>query len=214
MSDPPGAAPEAEEGARPDARRQRASFLREIPVLIVVALGVALVIKAFLLQAFYIPSESMEPTLYPGDRIIVIKPGGFDRQDVVVFENPNLPDESGGLLSRLLDWLGDGLGFAGREDEHLIKRVIGMPGDTVEIREQRVILNGTELSEPYLTPEARACNAAYPPTEVPAGRIWVLGDNRCHSGDSRFGLGFVPADDVVGRAVVVVWPPSRVGAID
>jgi signal peptidase I len=156
----------------------------------------------------------MEPTLYPGDRIIVIKPGGFDRQDVVVFENPNLPNEGGGLVSRLLDWLGDGLGFAGREDEHLIKRVIGMPGDTVEIRERRVILNGTEVSEAYLTPEARACNAAYPPTEVPAGRIWVLGDNRCHSGDSRFGLGFVPVDDVVGRAVVVVWPPSRVGGID
>jgi signal peptidase I len=107
----------------------------------------------------------------------------------------------------------DGLGFAGAQDEHLIKRVIGMPGDTIEISRNHVAVNGRDLREPYLTDEARACNADYPETEVPAGRLWVLGDNRCHSGDSRFGLGFVPVDRVVGRAVLLVWPPSRIGGI-
>lgn len=195
------------------ARQGRSSFLREIPVLVVVALTIALVIKTFLVQAFSIPSGSMQPTLFPGDRVIVSKLGGLDRQDVVVFDNPNLPAEGGGWLSKLVDWVGDGLGFAGREDEHLIKRVIGMPGDTVEIRRGQVIVNGDALSEPYVTDEARACNVDYPRTDVPAGRMWVLGDNRCHSGDSRFGLGFVPVSNVVGRAVARVWPPSRLGPL-
>jgi signal peptidase I len=193
--------------------QNRGSFLREVPVLIVIAFALAILIKTFFVQAFYIPSESMEPTLFPGDRVIVLKPGGFDRQDVVVFENPNLPEEDHGWPSRLIDWLSDGLGFAGAQDEHLIKRVIGMPGDTIEISQNHVVVNGSDLREPYLTDEARACNADYLETEVPADRLWVLGDNRCHSGDSRFGLGFVPVDRVVGRAVLLVWPPSRIGGI-
>lgn len=205
MSGPPESAPAH--------TQNRGSFLREVPVLIVVAFALAMLIKTFLVQAFYIPSESMEPTLFPGDRVIVLRPGGFDRQDVVVFENPNLPEEDHGWLSRLVDWLSDGLGFAGGQEEHLIKRVIGMPGDTIEISGNHVVVNGRDLREPYLTDEARACNADYPETEVPAGRLWVLGDNRCHSGDSRFGLGFVPVDHVVGRAVLLVWPPSRTGGI-
>jgi signal peptidase I len=200
--------------SRTEGPEKRASFVREIPILILVAFAIAMLIKTFLLQAFYIPSGSMEPTLFPDDRVIVVKPGGFGHQDIVVFENPNLPADDRSWFWRLLDWLEDGLGFAGPEDEHLIKRVIGMPGDTVEIVRHQVLVNGDDLAEPYLTDEARACNADYPAAEVPPGQLWVLGDNRCHSGDSRFGLGFVPIDDVVGRAVLVVWPPSRVGGLD
>jgi signal peptidase I len=189
------------------------SFLREAPVLVLIALAVALLIKTFLVQAFFIPSGSMQPTLFPGDRVLVLKPGGFDRQDTVVFRNPDVIDEERGWLRGVLEWLGEGLGVAQREDEHLIKRVIGLPGDTVEIRRHRVFVNGERLEEPYLTDEARACNTDYPARDVPAGRMWVLGDNRCHSGDSRFGLAFVPVDNVVGRAFVLIWPPSHAGGI-
>lgn len=189
------------------------SLLREAPVLVLIALAAALLIKSFLVQAFFIPSGSMQPTLMPGDRVLVLRPGGFDRQDIVVFENPNLPKTDRGWLGGFLDWLGEGLGYAQGEDEHLIKRVIGLPGDAVQIRRGAVYVNGSRLSEPYLTAEARSCNADYPLERVPAGRMWVLGDNRCHSGDSRYGLGFVPVDDVVGRALVIIWPPSEVGRI-
>lgn len=194
------------------------SFLREVPVLVLIAFVIAIVIKTFLVQAFFIPSQSMENTLMPGDRVLVNKVsyevGDIHRFNVVVFSNPDpsaVPDR--GPVLGFLHWLGEGLGFAQPENEDLIKRVIGLPGDTVEIKDNTVYVNGKPLNEPYLHPGAQACNGTYPATRVPPAHMWVLGDNRCESADSRFGLGMVPESNVVGRAFVIVWPFGDVSGL-
>jgi signal peptidase I len=200
--------------ARPSPRR----FVGSTPFLVLVALGVAILIKTFLVQAFYIPSESMVPTLEVGDRVFVNKLaydiGDVGRGDVIVFENPNpaeLPDRS--LVDGFLHWLGEGIGFAQPENEDFIKRVIALPGETIEIRDDVVYIDGEPLDEPYLTPEAVRFNGDYPPTTIPEDSLFVMGDNRGNSADSRYGLGFVPIGRVVGRAFVVIWPPSSIGGV-
>jgi len=197
---------------------ERGSFLREVPALVLIAFVLAIVIKTFLVQAFYIPSGSMERTLMPGDRVLVSKPsyvfGDIHRGNVVVFANPHPPAQPDrGPVMGFLHWLGEGLGFAQPEDEDLIKRVIGIPGDTVAIRANVVYVNGDPLREPYLPPGARDCNGTYRERTVPPAHVWVLGDNRCHSGDSRFELGMVPEDNVIGRAFVIIWPVSDAGGL-
>ena len=198
-------------------KKEHPPLVREVPVLVLISLVVALVIKSFLVQAFFIPSSSMEPTLMPGDRVLVSKLayrfGDVGRGDVVVFENPDptrLPERS--LLGSFFHWLGEGLGFAQPEDEDLIKRVIGVSGDTVEIRDRTVHVNGEAFAEPYLTRDARAAMGDYGPVTVPEGMLFVLGDNRGNSADSR-AIGFVPEDRVVGRAFVIIWPPSDLGGL-
>lgn len=187
------------------------AFFRELPVLIVIAFALALLLKTFLIQAFYIPSGSMEPTLMPGDRVLVMK--AFDtaeRGDIVVFEDPKpgrQPDR--GIVGGFLHWLSEGLGFARPADEDFIKRVVGLPGETVELRNGTLYIDGVETPEPYLT--GRPDKRDYGPKKVPEGKLFVLGDNRLNSNDSRFGLGFVPTDKVVGEAFVIIWPPSRIG---
>ncbi len=201
--------PEGDEG-----RRWR--FVGSFPFLILVALVVAILIKSFLIQAFYIPSPSMEPTLKDGDRVLVYKLA-YDvaRQDVVVFANPNgggEPDR--GIIGGFLHWLGEGIGVAQPEDEDFIKRVVGMPGETIEISGEEVVVDGRPLAEPYLTAEAKTCNREFGPVTVPDDALFVMGDNRCNSADSRYGLGFVPVDKVIGHAFVVIWPPSSLGGLD
>ena len=186
--------------------------------IVVVALAVAILIKSFLVQAFYIPSESMVPTLHRGDRVLVNKlaylGGHIGRTDVIVFANRNgAPEPDRGPLSAFLHWLGEGLGVARPASEDYIKRVIGLPGETVEIHDRTVYVDGRPLAEPYLTEEARGCNRDFGPVTVPPDSLFVLGDNRCNSADSRFGLGFVPVDAVVGRAFLIVWPPADVGGL-
>jgi signal peptidase I len=99
------------------------------------------------------------------------------------------------------------------ENEDFIKRVIGLPGETIEIRDNVVYIDGKAIDEPYLTREARRFNGDYGPTEIPAGSYFVMGDNRGNSADSRYGLGFVPEDKIIGRAFVVIWPPSHMGGL-
>ena len=197
---------------------RRARFVGSTPFLVLVALGIAILIKTFLFQAFYIPSESMVPTLEVGNRVFVNKlaydVGDVGRGDVIVFENPNpaeVPDR--GVVGGVLHWLGEGIGVAQPENEDFIKRVIALPGETIEIRDNVVYIDGEPLDEPYLTPEAKLHNGDYPATQVPAGSLFVMGDNRGNSADSRYGLGFVPVDRVVGRAFVVIWPPSDMGGV-
>jgi signal peptidase I len=204
----------------PEPKKDRAprqgflGFLGEIPGLILMAFILALLIRTFLFQAFYIPSPSMVPTLQEGDRVLVNKiPYYFHdprRGDIIVFENPNpgaTPDR--GIVGGFLHWLFQGLGFQQPEDEDFIKRVIGLPGDVVEGKNGAVYVNGTKIDEPYLTQKTRPFAAV----TVPAGKLFVMGDNRSNSLDSRFGLGYVPISKVVGKAFIKIWPPSRFGLL-
>jgi signal peptidase I len=176
----------------------------------------AVLIKTFLFQAFFIPSGSMEPTLMPGDRVLVNKIpyyfGEPQRGDIVVFSNPNpqaVPDR--GVIGGFFHWLFEGLGVQKPDYDDFIKRVVGLPGDTVEFKGGNVYVNGTQLDEPYLGDVKTT--APQPKYVVPAGKLFVMGDNRGNSLDSRFSLGFVPIDDVVGKAFVIIWPPSRAGLL-
>ena len=162
--------------------------------VIVGALVVALVVKTFLIQAFYIPSESMVPTLKVQDRVLVNKLsyefGDISRGDIVVFDRP---------------------GGAGPDGiAELIKRVIAVEGDTVEGRDDRVYVNGQPLAEDYLPPGTTTSD--FGPEEVPADHVWVMGDNRSASDDSRR-FKAISEDDVVGRAFVTIWPISELGLL-
>src|SRR5437773_987374 len=196
-------------------KEKQGSFLKELPILIIIAFGLALLIKTFLVQAFYIPSESMVPTLKVGDRVLVNKltyrfhPPG--RGDIIVFEDPNAPPTDRGIVSGFVHWVTDGLGLTTSPDKDLIKRVIGLPGDSVEIRRGNVFVNGSRLGpEPYLSPIADVSCCPGQSWTVPPGKLFVMGDNRTNSSDSRTSLGFIPIDKVVGRAFVIIWPPSRI----
>src|SRR6266550_7327908 len=157
------------------------TFLRELPVLLLIAFILALLIKSFLIQAFYIPSESMVPTLKVGDRVLVNKltyrfhPPG--RGDVIVFEDPNAPPVDRGVVSGFAHWVTDGLGLTTSPDKDFIKRVIGLPGDSIEIRRGRVYVNGKILApEPYLSPiEDVSCCPGQTWT-VPKDDLFVMGD--------------------------------------
>lgn len=209
--------PPAQEPGRKD-RTEDSGFWRELPVLVLVALVVAILIKTFLVQAFFIPSESMEPTLRQGDRVLVCRIcthfSAIHRGDVIVFSDPHPgPGQGRGAVGGFLHWLAEGIGVAQPESPDFIKRVIALPGDTVEINAGVVYVNGNRLDEPYLDPERDT--RSFPKRTIPAGMLYVLGDNRTHSGDSRFeppeGVGLVPIDKVIGKAFVKVWPPGRWG---
>ncbi|MGL5865092.1 MAG: signal peptidase I [Dermatophilaceae bacterium] len=200
---------------------------REIGVILALALVLSFVVKTWFIQAFFIPSGSMEDTLGVGDRVIVSKltPGPVDlsRGDVVVFEDPGawLAAPSQAEHSAFQGTVGDILRFVGLvpsdSEDHLIKRVIGLPGDRVVCcdGERRLVVNEVPVTEPYLKPGDLASSLVFDIT-VPQGRVWVMGDHRSDSEDSRFhdppgdgSGGSVPVGDITGRAVAVVWPVGR-----
>lgn len=197
----------------------RRSARRELPILLIIALSIAIVIKSFLVQAFFIPSVSMEPTLQPGDRILVCRicsVRDIQRGDVIVFADPDPgPAPERGVIGGALHWLGEAVGVAAPADEDFVKRVIGLPGDVVELGGGRLLVNGAVIDELYL--DLVQDTSAYGPVSVPDGMLFVLGDNRTESGDSRFepprGVGLVPQDAVIGTVFLRVWPPSRVGGL-
>lgn len=191
-------------------------WLGSMPALVTISLSVAILVKTFLLQAFFIPSESMLPTLEIGDRVFVNKLhstiGEIHRGDIIVFADPagdGGPDR--GFIGGVLHWLGEGLGVAQPADEDFIKRVMGLPGETLEIKGKVLYVDGEPIDEPYLTDEAIADMGDFGPFTVPDGQLFVMGDNRGNSLDSRFGLGTVPIDRVVGDAVFRIWPLGRFG---
>ena len=181
-------------------------------MLIVVAFVVALLIKTFLLQAFYIPSASMEPTLVEGDRVLVEKVsyrlGGPQRGDVVVFEKdlvvPAAVVEDESLATKIGDSFRGLFGFPTGTEQDFIKRVMAVGGDRIEGRDGQVFVNDELVEEPYLTEGQQT--SPFGPTEIPEGKIFVMGDNRNNSDDSR-NFGPIDADAVVGHAFLLIWPP-------
>lgn len=212
---PGGGASGTEEGERrrrSDPGDSWGDFLRELPVLLLIAFGLAFLLRTFVIQVFWIPSESMAPTLQENDRIIVEKIAYRFRQprrgEVVVFEDE---DVGGGgdtsAVGEVLRGVGQFLGVVPANARDLVKRVIGLPGDSVLIEDGTVRVNGEPITEPYVT---STDPRDFGPFEVPPGTVFVLGDNRPNSADSRFGLSYVDMDRIVGRAVLVIWPPSRI----
>ncbi|RMI40321.1 signal peptidase I [Streptomyces triticirhizae] len=208
-------------------RRRRLRATREIPILIGTALLIALVLKTFLVQAFVIPSGSMEETIRIDDRVLVDKLTPWfgwepERGDVVVFKDPggwldteqNAGSESDPPVGikqgrDFLTWIGL---LPSQDDQDLIKRVIAVGGDTVVCCDEdgRITVNGAALNEPYLYPGNPPSQIEFE-VEVPEDRLFVMGDHRSNSADSRYhlddpGQGTVPKDLVVGRAVVIAWP--------
>lgn len=217
-------------------KKQRSTFTKiaEIPFLILLAFGIAVVIKTFLVQAFYIPSESMLPTLRVGDRVLVEKVGYVfgeaSRGQVVVFEK-----EVFGGAEQDLSWFDDirnglrellGLPTSGQED--YIKRVVAVGGDVIRYvgQPRRLIINGDKVDEPYIrggkdsgsptltrddcgrlemTVEGKGCR-------VPAGTVFVMGDNRGNSEDSRI-IGPIAEDKIIGKAFLIIWPPADFGTL-
>jgi signal peptidase I len=200
--------------------RSRGPF-REFLVLAVSALVLAIFIKTFLIQAFFIPSPSMIPTLRQGDRILVCRVclhvSEIERGDILVFSDPTPdPGDDRGVVAGVVHWLGEGIGVAQPEDEDFIKRVGALSGQAWEIRAGQLYVDGEAVDEPYLA--APKDTRSFGPETVPDGMLLMLGDNRLRSGDSRFtpeegGLGYVPVDDVIGKAFVIIWPPSRIGGL-
>lgn len=178
----------------------------ELLKLVAVALLIAFVIKGVALQAFYIPSESMLQTLQVGDRVLVEKITFRYREpqrgEIIVFRRPGLEDDGFSIATTARSFL-EGIGLSKPdEDRDLIKRVIGLPGETVELIGGVVHINGRPLPEDYTEPESRD----FPPTVVPEGQYYMLGDNRRNSLDSRFALGTIPEDNIIGRAFAIIWP--------
>lgn len=185
-----------------------AAFFRELPILILVAFLLAFLLRTFVLQVFFIPSSSMEPTLQIDDRMVVekitLRLRDIRRGDVVVFESEDEPltePLSGG--DRFVRAVGQFLGVVPTSARDFVKRVIGVGGDEIVIEEGQVFVNDVALDEPYVV---FGDQESYGPVTVPEGELFFLGDNRPNSSDSRRSLGLVPEDLVVGRAVMIIWP--------
>jgi signal peptidase I len=223
----PGDGPaESPGGPRPGHRRKRKqrSFWRELPILVVIALLLAVVIKTFAIQAFWIPSGSMENTLEINDRVLVNKIvyhiRDIHRGDIVVFNgdgswDPGPIPTNGNIFQQFGAGFASMFGF-GHPGDILIKRVIGIPGDRVACcdAQGQITVNGVALTEQsYLYPGSAPSETRFN-IVVPQGRLWVMGDNRLWSADSRDhmgdpGGGTVPESAVIGRAFIIIWPPSR-----
>ncbi len=218
-----------------DAGAKKGSLLRELPVLLLVAFLLALVVKTFFVQAFFIPSGSMEQTLHgcpgcTGDRVLVNKVpywfGEPEPGDVVVFEGPDTwsPEvsvsEPSNWVSSSLLWLGRTVGVAPPSEDDFVKRVIAVGGQTVQCcdAEGRVTVDGEPLEEPYIFEDTPIERRAFGPVTVPEGRLWVMGDHRSASADSKAHIddryaGTIAVDDVIGKAAVIVWPLGRFGLV-
>ena len=200
-------------GRRRSSKKSGSGWM-EFPLILIVAFAlVFLVVRPYVAEAFYIPSESMVPTLEVGDRVLVNK---FiyrftepERQDVVVFKTPEGINNSvdGNLIARTAGW------FQGRRDERqdLIKRVVALPGDTIAVRDGNLFVNGERQNEPYLNEELPD-GSFFQQATVPQGKVFVMGDNRTNSRDSRF-IGPIPKENIEGEAFLRFWPPGRLGTL-
>lgn len=212
-------------------RRPTKGKLLEVPLLLIVAIGISFLVKTFLVQAFYIPSGSMENTLHVGDRVSVNRLGtitgnGIQRGDVVVFHDSagwlgsDGTTKGSGAIHLFKTLLTDVGVLPDSSKKFLIKRVIGIPGDHVVCCSAKgnLKVNGRKLDESsYIYTGNKPSEVAFN-VVVPLGRIWVMGDHRGDSADSRFhrddqNNGFVPVNQVVGRAFFLLWPLSRASVL-
>jgi signal peptidase I len=201
-------------GRRAAARRTRRRFFAELPFLLIAALVLTVLVKGFLIQAFFIPSRSMEPTLDVGDRVVVnrlaYRLGDPAHGQVVVFLRPTGLDQAqAGPLSWVRRAVAQGLGGTPPGSEDLIKRVVGVPGDVLEGRNGHLWRNGRQVDEPYLRPNTFTSDFK---VRVKRDHYWVMGDNREDSADSRV-FGQVDRSALVGRAVLTVWPVQHAGGL-
>ena len=201
MSGPSASAPEEE-------RSTVLLVVRELALLVVTALVIAVVVKSFVAQAFFIPSGSMLPQLQIDDRVVVSKISyrlhDPRRGDIVVFDAPGgKPKDDSPLPARVVRSIVQSIGLAAPSTDEYIKRVIALPGERVEAHGGRVLVEGRELVEPYLP--AGTTTSDFTAVVVPPDTVWVMGDNRANSADSRI-FGPVPKSTVVGRAFARVWP--------
>jgi len=198
----------------------RRNSLFELTFTVAVALGLALCVQAYALKPYRIPSGSMEPTLQVGQRVLVNRVGhrlGADPGvgDVVVFHPPADANagqcgdrHSGGATKRPCAQSGPGV-----DSETFIKRVVAVGGDTLAIRNGRVIRNGRLADEPFIQPCAGGSGCDFPePIRIPKGYVFLMGDNRGSSDDSRF-WGPIPVSRVIGKAFASYWPPSQLGGV-
>jgi signal peptidase I len=202
--------------------RNKGSLLKELPILVVVALVVSLLIKTFVVQFFYIPSGSMENTLQIKDRVAVNKvpfiSKSIDRGDVVVFRDPNnwLPEIVDYGTNKYVSKAKSALVAVGvlpnPTKQYLVKRVVGVAGDHIVCctKTGNLTINDVEVTEPYIYAGNKPSEMTFDVT-VPKGKIWVMGDHRGASADSRYhqddiNKGFIPLSKVTGRVVAVIWP--------
>lgn len=222
---PPGAIPEDEKAPK---SKSRWAFARELTVIVVIALVLSFLVKTFLAQPFYIPSASMESTLDIGDRIIVSKftpqHSPLHRGDVIVFEDPKTWGSTPRHPSALKRVVQDSLVFVGilpGGGDHVVKRLIGLPGDKVVCctKSGKLTVNGVAITEPYINKGSVPSSMPFSIT-VPKDKVWVMGDNRNDSADSRLHdgtsggkLGSVPMSDITGQVVAIAWPISRIHSL-
>ena len=215
---------DGDSAAKAGKPKKKKSFARELLTIVVAAAVLTLLVKAFLVQVYRIPSASMENTLQIGDRVLVNKVvyhlRGIDRGDVIVFSGqdswgPDAPPPPGNPVVRVFDDVLSGLGLHS-DQTYYIKRVIGLPGDHVVCcdAQGRITVNGVALNESqYVYPGEQPSTIKFN-VVVPAGHVWVMGDHRGDSEDSRYhpddpGGGAIPQSQVVGRAFFIIWPPSQ-----
>ena len=220
---PPEDQDEEDEPPSAPARPRHKHFWRELLIIVAVAAALTLMVKAFVAQVYKIPTGSMENTLQVGDRVLVNKLiyrfRGVARGDIIVFSGqdswgPDAPQPSNNGFVRLWDDVLSDIGLQSSQT-YYIKRVIGLPGDRVGCcTDGKVTVNGVPLTETsYLYP-GDAPSFPFKTVTVPPGHLWVMGDHRGDSADSRYhtsapGLGAIPEDEVVGRAFLIIWPPSK-----
>lgn len=184
-------------------------------MLLLIALTVAVIIKSFLVQPFYIPTESMLPTIEINDRVMVSKLsyrfGEPQRGDIVVFYSPLNGEDDASLPEEIVRHILEAVGIRTASADDLIKRVVAVGGDSVQIRDSVLYVNDEAVEEPYLLEEGVMPD--FGPEEVPENSVFVMGDNRRISYDSRR-FGAIPMEDVIGEAVLRIWPVGRFGSVD
>ena len=213
-------------GERKDRNKKLPSLGRELLTVVGTALVLSILVRTFLIQAFYVPSASMEDTLQENDRIIVSKIStrftGIDRSNVIVFHDPGgwlgegFPNPYDTPVGRVLQAVGIVPSNSGND---LVKRVIGVANDQVECCDSsgRVTVNGVAIADSYMKEGITSDQVTFS-VLVPEGNVFVMGDNRGNSEDSRFHLdknnGMVPVEEIIGRVAMRIWPISRIGGIE